>query len=207
MERVRVAVRGVDPLTVAGLARCLRSWPDIVVTDHGPDTPVDVVVVAMDTLSPNEVSLLRRTAADIGRPIVLVGAEIDTERLFIAVECRVVAIISRRAATDGRLPESIRAAAAGGGQIPAGLLGQLLAHVERLNRDLVAEHGPGDADLTRREIEVLRLMADGQDTADIGDALNYAERTVKNIIYAMTKRLNLRNRPHAVAYAMRTGLI
>jgi DNA-binding NarL/FixJ family response regulator len=203
MERVRVAVRGVDPLTVAGLVRCLRAWPDIAVAEHRPDTPVDVVVVVVDTLSANAVSLLRRTAADVGRPVVLVGTEIDTERLFVAVECQVVAILSPLAATDGRLPGCVRAAAAAGTTIPSGLMGQLLAHVERLRRELVADSN----DLTHREIEVLRLMADGMDTADIGAALNYSERKVKNVIYAMTKRLNLRNRPHAVAYAMRTGRI
>jgi DNA-binding CsgD family transcriptional regulator len=37
--------------------------------------------------------------------------------------------------------------------------------------------------------------------------LKYSERTVKNILYAVTNRLQLRNRPQAVAYAMRAGVI
>jgi len=54
---------------------------------------------------------------------------------------------------------------------------------------------------------VLRLMADGMDTGEIARNLSYSERTVKNIIYAITTRLSLRNRSHAVAYAMRAGVI
>jgi DNA-binding CsgD family transcriptional regulator len=87
------------------------------------------------------------------------------------------------------------------------LLGQLLDSVRRLQRDVLAPRGLGSAGLTAREVEVVRLMSEGCDTAEIADQLCYSERTVKNVIYALTSRLNLRNRPHAVAYAMRAGVI
>jgi DNA-binding NarL/FixJ family response regulator len=45
------------------------------------------------------------------------------------------------------------------------------------------------------------------DTAEIARALSYSERTVKNIVHAVTTRLQLRNRSHAVAYVVREGLI
>jgi DNA-binding NarL/FixJ family response regulator len=54
---------------------------------------------------------------------------------------------------------------------------------------------------------VLRLLADGHDTAEVGRQLYYSERTVKNIVHDVTSRLDLRNRTHAVAYALRQGLI
>jgi DNA-binding NarL/FixJ family response regulator len=54
---------------------------------------------------------------------------------------------------------------------------------------------------------VLRLMADGFDTGEIGQRLFYSERTVKNIVHDITSRLHLRNRTHAVAYALRQGFI
>ena len=60
---------------------------------------------------------------------------------------------------------------------------------------------------SRREVDVLRLLAEGYDTADIADALAYSERTIKNVIHDVTSRLQLRNRSHAVAVAMRTGVI
>jgi len=54
---------------------------------------------------------------------------------------------------------------------------------------------------------VLRLVSDGHDTSEIATTLCYSERTVKNVLHDVTTRLNLRNRSHAVAYAMREGLI
>jgi len=41
----------------------------------------------------------------------------------------------------------------------------------------------------------------------VGGRLFYSERTVKNIIHDVTSRLDLRNRTHAVAYAIKQGLI
>ena len=61
--------------------------------------------------------------------------------------------------------------------------------------------------LASREIEVLRLIAEGYDTTEVAKALSYSERTVKNVLHDVTSRLQLRNRSHAVAYALREGLI
>jgi DNA-binding CsgD family transcriptional regulator len=61
--------------------------------------------------------------------------------------------------------------------------------------------------MTAREIDMVRLTADGMNTLEIARKLRFSERTVKNVIAGMTARLNLRNRPHAVAYAMRAGVI
>ncbi|MET0864190.1 MAG: helix-turn-helix transcriptional regulator, partial [Nakamurella sp.] len=54
---------------------------------------------------------------------------------------------------------------------------------------------------------VLKLVAGGHDTAEIASLLSYSQRTVKNILHDVTTRLQLRNRSHAVAYAVREGLI
>jgi DNA-binding NarL/FixJ family response regulator len=69
---------------------------------------------------------------------------------------------------------------------------------------------PGGVSLvpfTDREIKVLELLADGLDTVEVGRRLFYSERTVKNIIYGVTSRLNLRNRTQAVVYAVRQGWV
>ena len=60
---------------------------------------------------------------------------------------------------------------------------------------------------TERELRILRLVAQGLDTTEIAAELSYSERTVKNAIHAVTERYNLRNRSHAVAYAIRVGVI
>ena len=61
--------------------------------------------------------------------------------------------------------------------------------------------------LAPREIDVLRLVAEGMDTGEIASKLSYSERTVKNVVHGLTTRLQLRNRAHAVAYAFREGYI
>lgn len=61
--------------------------------------------------------------------------------------------------------------------------------------------------LGTRELMALRLLADGCDTREIARHLCYSERTVKSIIGTVTDRLGVRNRTHAVAHAIRYGLI
>jgi DNA-binding NarL/FixJ family response regulator len=50
-------------------------------------------------------------------------------------------------------------------------------------------------------------VADGCDTAEIAGRLSYSERTIKGILHDVKTRLHLRNRTHAVSYAMREGLL
>lgn len=54
---------------------------------------------------------------------------------------------------------------------------------------------------------MLKLLADGFDTTEVATRLCYSERTVKNVVQDITRRHNLRNRTHAVTYALRQGLI
>jgi DNA-binding NarL/FixJ family response regulator len=54
---------------------------------------------------------------------------------------------------------------------------------------------------------VLSMVADGQETDDIARALCYSSRTVTGVVHDITQRYRLRNRAHAVAYALRTGLL
>ena len=66
---------------------------------------------------------------------------------------------------------------------------------------------PPPSVLGARELMALRLLADGCDTREIARHLCYSERTVKYIIGTVTDRLGVRNRTHAVAHAIRHGLI
>jgi DNA-binding NarL/FixJ family response regulator len=207
MDAVHVALQAADPLTLAGLAGLLSSRPEVTLLQPDRRHAADVLVVAAERLSPEVVAALRRAAVQSGRPVVLVTTEISEAELLTAVECRVVAILPRAAATAERLVNSVVAAAAGGGVMPPNLVGELLKHIERLQREVLTPHGLTAAGLTPREVDVLRLMADGLDTAEIAGKLCYSERTVKNVIYGVTHRLKLRNRSHAVAYALRAGLI
>jgi len=207
MEQIRVAVQATDPLSHAGLAALLQFRGDLTVVRNAQRTEADVLVVAAERLSTEVVATLRRAGAETGAPVVLVVAEIDEGDLLTAVECRVVAILPRGAVSADRLAHSVKAAASGGGVLPPNLVGELLKHVERMQRDVLTPNGLNASGLTPREIDVLRLMADGFDTNEIAGKLCYSERTVKNVIYGVTHRLKLRNRSHAVAYALRAGMI
>lgn len=207
MRTVRVSVCALDPITKAGMVDLLETRASVVVTEGRARAETDVVVAAFDRLSADAVAALRAVAAELGKPIVLVTDRIEEGGLTAAVVCKVVAILPRSAMTDSRVADSVRAAASRAVAPPRDLLGRLADQAERLHRELLAPDGPAGAALSSREVDVLRLMADGFDTQEIAAELAYSERTVKNVIYAVTDRLRLRNRSHAVAYAIREGVI
>ncbi|WP_199440928.1 helix-turn-helix transcriptional regulator [Umezawaea beigongshangensis] len=204
---MRVVLRATDPITLAGLSGSLKERTELMVIPPQRMAEADVCVMATDRVTPEVVTLMRGVAAECGGPTVLVTGHVDPNDLLTAVECRVVAVLSRVAATPERLAGAIKAACTGRGLLPPDLLGELLQRVGRLQREVLAPNGLTASGLTAREIDVLRLMAEGWDTAEIADKLCYSDRTVKNIIYGMTKRLQLRNRSHAVAFALRAGVI
>ena len=70
-----------------------------------------------------------------------------------------------------------------------------------------AENHPWPARLSSRDLNVLRLLSHGCSTAEIADDLAYSESTIKNIIHDLVGQLGARNRAHAVAMAIRHGVI
>jgi DNA-binding NarL/FixJ family response regulator len=66
---------------------------------------------------------------------------------------------------------------------------------------------PWATELSGRDVKVLRLLAEGQSTAEIAVDLAYSESTIKNVIHDMVGQLGARNRAHAVALAIRGGVI
>jgi DNA-binding NarL/FixJ family response regulator len=142
----------------------------------------------------------------VGR-VVLLASRIDDKGLLAAAEAGVSGVVRRSEATARNLASAIRAAAVGEGTLPPDLLGRLMRQVGQLQRQVLSPRGLTFLGLTDRETKVLRLLSEGMDTAEVGQKLFYSERTVKNIIHDVTSRLELRNRTHAVAYAIREGLI
>nr|WP_083661188.1 LuxR C-terminal-related transcriptional regulator [Actinophytocola xanthii] len=205
-QRVRVAVQAGDNLSTAGLTSYLANRPEIVLVAAGERATADVVVAAAGTLTEEVVSCLRIAVAEMPAPVVLVLDELGETNALAVAECRIVSILPRATVTGEQVLRGVLAAAAGGGVLPPNLVAQLLEHVRRLRQELAAP-ATESSRLTAREIDVLRLMADGLDTAEIASTLSYSERAIKNVFYGLTARLNLRNRPHAVAYALRRGMI
>jgi len=138
---------------------------------------------------------------------VLVARVIDDATLVAAAEVGVGGLLRRGDATSDTLVRALVRVAAGEGEVPPDLLGRLLGQVGRLQRQVLSPRGLAFSGLSQRETEVLKLVASGHDTAEIAGRLSYSQRTVKNILHDVTTRLQLRNRSHAVAYAVREGLI
>lgn len=193
-QRVPVWVKALDPLSQFGLAYALRQRPEILLVNEihpskARTSPPVVALVAVDSLDTTAGQVLREAAHRGCRRTVVIAGLIDDDTVMAAVELGVSGMLRRADATAGRIVQLIQAAAAGDGRLPA------------------PHSRPPHAALSDRETRVLRLVADGKDTQEIARELSYSERTVKNVLHAVTTRLQLRNRSHAVAYAVREGLI
>lgn len=207
MERVTVSVHADDPISRLGMASQIRLRPELMVVEPADGDPAAVALVVVDELDDSSTRLLRRLDRAGTSRLVLVPGKIDDAGLSLAVECGVVGVVRRAEATPERLAHVILAATRGEGALPADLLGRLMAQMGRLQRQVLEPRGLNLLGLANREVEVLRLVADGFDTGEIASKLSYSERTVKNVLHDITTRLQLRNRAHAVAYALRNGLI
>lgn len=204
MERISVCVHASDPVSYAGVASQLRPRPEVLVL--GPEEDVRAAVVVADSVDEETLCMLRRLQ-HAGCPAVLVVAGIDDSGLAAAVEAGVAGLVRRNDATPERLAHAVCAAARGEGTVPPDLLGRLLAQVGRIQRQVLSPRGLVLNGLSQREIDILRFVAEGMDTVEIAAKLAYSERTVKNVLHDITSRLHLRNRAHAVAYALKQGLI
>jgi DNA-binding NarL/FixJ family response regulator len=203
--RLTVSLHSDDPVSRAGVAAQLAKQ-GIAVTDDGEGRS-DAAVVVADEVNDAVEQQVRRLRGVGVRGIVLVVARLDDRQLFAAVEAGVTGLLRRTEVTPGRLEIAIQDARAGNGVMPPDLVGRLIAQIRDLHEQILAPRGMSLTGLSDREIDVLRLVADGYSTSEIAKQMSYSERTIKNIIQGATTRLQLRNRSHAVAYALRQGLI
>lgn len=204
---VRTYVYAGDPILQAGVITALRMRPEVRVVEATELDTAAVAVVVADFVDDEVIRALRAVQRGSVPRTVLVARVIDDSTLVAAAEAGVAGLVRRSDATPDNLVRVIVRVAAGDGEIPVDLLGRLLGQVGRLQRQVLAPRGLTFSGLTDREARVLRLVADGRDTAEIAVELCYSQRTVKNVLHDLTTRLQLKNRSHAVAYAVREGLI
>jgi len=196
-----------DPICRAGLASQLRPRPEVHVLDDHERDDAQVGVVVTDVVDEDALCALRTLRCGSLRQLVVVAGRIDDGDLAAVMEVGVSGVVRRADATADRLVSVISAAAAGEGSVPPDLLGRLLGQVTQLQRQVLAPRGLRFSGLAEREVQVLRLVADGLETSEIASKLSYSERTIKKVLHEVMTRLQLRNRSHAVAYALRNGLI
>jgi len=203
---IAVALHVSDPVSRAGIEAGFvdRARVRLVPPDTEEATVALLVVDVIDDLAVQTVRKLRRTHA---AAVVVIVSRLDDQGLLAAVEAGVSGLVRRAEATVETLLTAIRQADEGCGTLSPDLVGRLMDHVGDLRDGGAGTPGLHAHGLSDREIEVLRLVADGNGTAEIAELLSYSERTIKNVIQGINSRLRLRNRSHAVAYALRHGLI
>jgi DNA-binding NarL/FixJ family response regulator len=206
-DRISVSVHAHDPLSSAGMASQLRGRAEIALLDDGTAAPDAVALVVVDDVDDEAVRTVSAIRSAGCARVVVVATRLDDRGLLSAVEAGACALLRRSDALPDKLVQTVSRAAAGDGTVPPDLLGRLLEQIGLLQRQVLAPRGLTFSGLSEREIEVLRLISEGLDTTEVAGRLCYSERTVKNVLHDVTTRLRLRNRTHAVAYAMRNGLI
>jgi DNA-binding NarL/FixJ family response regulator len=206
-QRISVYVYANDPILQAGVGSQLRASPEVAVVDQSELDEADVAVIVTDLVDETVLRILRAIQRGSAPRTVLIAATLDESTVIAAAEAGVSGLLRRSEVTAERLLEVVRKVAAGEAAVPSDLLARLLDQVGRLQRQVLSPRGLRFSGLSEREIEVLRLLADGLDTGEIARKLSYSERTIKAVLHDVTARFQLRSRAHAVAYAVREGLI
>ncbi|MFH9658930.1 response regulator [Streptomyces sp. NPDC017248] len=108
-------------------------------------------------------------------------------------------------APPARLLDGIRTVAAGSALLDPEVTRRLVGRYA--SRIRPAEDAPQDIPLTPRELEVLRLIANGLSNSEIAATLVLSRETVKTFVSRILTKLGLRDRVQAVVYAYRQGLV
>ncbi|HET7195466.1 MAG TPA: response regulator transcription factor [Nocardioides sp.] len=158
--------------------------PDVVVTDlQLPDgTGLDVV---------REV---RRATPDTG--VVVLTMHSGDEQIFAAMEAGASAFVGKDAPSSEVVKAAQHAAVSPRSFLCAGLTDAMLRRATSVATQL-----------SSRELDVLRLLADGLSAAEIGSRIHLSESTVKSHLAKIYQKLGVTNRAQALVTAMRTGLL
>jgi len=203
MERITIAVCSADQLMLAGIAHLLGDDPGMTVVPAEQVPAADVALVVAEDFDDQTRDVLTRIVRSSPARVVLMVDQFDNASLPELVGYRVRQIVARHAVDD--LIAAIHAAMASTVP-PAEPTAHLLAQLAPITMNHLGPRTDAQT-LAPRERELVRLLAAGYDTAEIARSLSYSERTVKNIVHGLLNRLRLRNRAHAVAFAMRAGVL
>jgi DNA-binding NarL/FixJ family response regulator len=164
-------------------------------------------VVLLDVRMPRKggVDVLRelRASGDLP-PTILLTTFDDDEVLLDGVKAGAKGYLLKDVSLE-QLTDAIRTVAAGGSVIRPAITERALRGLEHVRRDFDALNPPDP--LTKREVEVLRLMAGGYSNREIAEALGTAEGTVKNHASSILSKLGVRDRTRAVLKALEHGYI
>lgn len=139
--------------------------------------------------------------------VIMVTLYDDPDYLYRAVSAGAAGYILKDA-SRAELLSAVRTVAAGGAIISPGMLRDLLSRISGL-MDTSAASQPcaPELGLTRREVEVLGLMAEGLTNQEIADRIIVSPTTVKTHVQNILQKLGVSDRTQAAVYAVRCGLI
>ncbi len=195
------------PVVREGLRGMLEAEPDLSVVGEAGSGDEAVAlsrvkqpdVILMDLRMPglDGVGATRKILAErpSQRVVVLTTYETDAD-ILRAVEAGASGYLLKDASRT-ELAGAIRAASRGETVLAPSVAGKLVNQVRN----------PAPSPLSAREIEVLRLVAQGSTNADIGRALHISEATVKTHLLRTFGKLDVSDRTAAVTTAMRLGLL
>ena len=205
------------PVVRDGLRAILETQPDFAVIGEsgtGADTVAQVTALRPDVLlldlempEMDGVEALRQIRQKSADTRVLVFTAYDSdERIPPAVQAGVQGYLLKGSPRE-QILDAIRVVHGGGSLlqpvVASKLLRQVHNHVEQPRDAGAARSG----DLTRREIDVLRHLAQGQANKQIAVKLGISERTVKFHVSSIFRKLDAANRTEAVTLAVQKGII
>src|SRR6202140_1214634 len=138
-------------------------------------------------------------------PIIFLSADEREAAMIAAVRAGAFAYLPKSRATAD-VVEAVRRAAEGEMLIPAAQLARLLARAHEMSRD-EADRRRLVESLTRREMEVLALMADGLDNRAVARELGIGFTTVRGHVQNILEKLDAHSKLEALACAARYGLL
>ena len=209
---IRVLLVDDQSIVREGLASLLQTKPDLEIVGEAENGRVAVErslalkpdIVLMDIRMPvmDGIAAIRVLSQEAPKIKVLVLTTFDDDDYVAqAMACGAKGYLLKDTPSE-ELAQAIRSVNRGYTQLGPGLFEKAITHpLTPANSNPPVQTPPGLAELTAREKEVLQLIATGYNNREIAAELFIAERTVKNHVNSILRRLNLRDRTQAAIFA------
>ena len=199
-----------------GLRTLIAGEPDMTVAGEATDgyevvyqaQELNPDVILLDLVMPGQSGLEALSQIKIDNPearVLVLTSFGDNERVFSAIRAGAMGYLLKDASPE-QLLQAIHDVYNGESHLHPTIALKMLRELD--NPTLPAPDRPvADEALTEREVEVLRLVAQGLSNQDIAKDLTISERTVGNHIGSILRKLHLANRTQAALYALKRGLV